>query len=99
MLLVLLHICTFITKKCCYQCPVTHLYLHIPFSGLLHVCSYTNIRAVDTMYQCVLTLWLHTMYTSSYYVSTQVLRTQYKVGPTGKERKKKEMRNLSQEMK
>ncbi len=45
------------------------------------MCSYTNIRAVDTMYQCVLALWLHTLYTSSYYVSTQVLGPQYKVGP------------------
>ncbi len=31
------------------------------------------------MYQLVLTLWLHTTYTSSYYISTQVLRTQYKL--------------------
>ncbi len=38
------------------------------------MCSYRNITAVDTMYQCVLTLWLHTTYTSSYYVSTQVLK-------------------------
>ncbi len=62
-----------VKKKRCYQCPVTHLYLQIPFWGLLHVCSYRNIRAVDIMYQCVLTLWLHTTYTSSYYASTQVL--------------------------
>ncbi len=32
------------------------------------------------MNQCVLTLWLHTTYTSSNYVSTRVLGTQYKVG-------------------
>ncbi len=30
-------------------------------------------QTLDTMYQYVLTLWLHTTYTSSYYVSTQVL--------------------------
>ncbi len=45
------------------------------------MCSYRNITAVDTMYQCVLTLWLHTTYSFSYYVSIQVLGTQYKVGP------------------
>ncbi len=39
------------------------------------MCSYTNIRAVDTIYQCVLTLSLHTTYTSSYYASTQVFGT------------------------
>ncbi len=38
-----------------------HLYFHIPFWGLFHVCSYRNITAVDTTY------------TSSYYVRTQVL--------------------------
>jgi len=44
--------------KCCYQCPVTHLYLHMPFCGLLHMCRSTIITAVDIMYQCVLTLSL-----------------------------------------
>lgn len=68
-------------KRCCYQCPVKHLYLHKPSWWLLHVCSYRNITVVDSMCQCLLTLWLHTTYTSSYYANTQILGKQYKVGP------------------
>ncbi len=48
----------------CYTFVLTHT---------IHVCIYTNITAVDTKHQCVLTMWLHTPSTSSYYASTQVL--------------------------
>uniref|UniRef100_A0A673HSG3 Glucocorticoid induced 1a n=1 Tax=Sinocyclocheilus rhinocerous TaxID=307959 RepID=A0A673HSG3_9TELE len=40
-----------VVTKCSYICPVTHSYLHKPFGGLLHVCSYRNSTALDIMYQ------------------------------------------------
>jgi len=37
------------------------------------MCSYTHITAVNTMYKCVFTLYLHTKYISSNHVSSHVL--------------------------
>jgi len=37
------------------------------------MCSYTHITAVNTMYKCVFTLYLHTKYISINHVSSQVL--------------------------